>query len=37
MNQRNSDRGTLTTADKIIIAIFGVCFVIALFVWLNLL
>ena len=37
MNQKNADRGSLTTADKIIIGIFGVCFAIALFVWLSLL
>jgi hypothetical protein len=36
MNQRNADR-SLTTADKIIIGIFGVCFAIALFMWLSLL
>ena len=37
MNQKNADRGSLTTADKIIIGIFGACFAIALFVWLSLL
>jgi hypothetical protein len=36
MNQRNADR-SLTTADKMIIGIFGVCFAIALFMWLSLL
>jgi hypothetical protein len=36
MNQRNADR-SLTTADKIIMGIFGVCFAIALFMWLSLL
>ena len=37
MNQKNSDRGSLTTADKVIMGIFGVCFAIALFMWLSLL
>jgi len=37
MNQKNADRGSLTTADKIIIGIFGACFAIALFTWLSLL
>ena len=36
MNQRNAAR-SLTTADKIIMGIFGVCFAIALFMWLSLL
>jgi hypothetical protein len=36
MNQRSADR-SLTTADKIIMGIFGVCFAIALFMWLSLL
>lgn len=36
MNQRNADR-SLTTADKIIMGIFGVCFAVALFMWLSLL
>ena len=37
MNQRNSDRGSLTTADKIVIGVFGLCFAVALFAWLSLL
>ena len=36
MNQRNADR-SLTTADKIIMGIFGACFAVALFMWLSLL
>jgi hypothetical protein len=36
MNQRNAARD-LTAADKIIMGIFGVCFAIALFMWLSLL
>jgi hypothetical protein len=37
MNQSNANRGSLTTADKIIMGIFGACFAIALFMWLSLL
>ena len=36
MNQRNA-ASSLTTADKVIMGIFGVCFAIALFIWLSLL
>jgi hypothetical protein len=36
MNQRNA-ASSLTTADKIIMGKFGVCFAIALFMWLSLL
>ena len=36
MNQRNA-ASSLTTADKIIMGVFGVCFAIALFMWLSLL
>jgi hypothetical protein len=37
MNQSNANRRSLTTADKIIMGVFGACFVIALFAWLSLL
>ena len=37
MNQRNADRGSLTTVDKVVIGIFGVCFAVALLMWLSLL
>ena len=36
MNQKNAEGASLTTADKIIMGIFGTCFAIALFVWLSL-
>ena len=36
MNQSKANRGSLTTADKVIMGIFGICFAIALFVWLSL-
>jgi len=35
MNQKSADRGSLTTADKIIIGIFGACFAVALLAWLS--
>jgi hypothetical protein len=37
INQRNTDRGTLTTVDKVMIGVFGTCFAVCLFMWLSLL
>ena len=37
INQRNNDRGSLTTVDKVIIGVFSMCFAVFLFMWLNLL
>lgn len=37
MNQKNAEGASLTTADKIIMGIFGACFAITLFMWLSLL